>query len=262
MNIFKLIITFAQKLLFPASCPICGEVQEQLITDDGVAEICPDCEKKVKRVTAPFCLKCGKPLEEDRVRREYCADCLKRTHVYAQGRAVFVYQGAVIGSMHRLKYSNRRDYAAIYAREAYRMHADWIRRMAPDALIPVPLHPKRRRQRGYNQAELIARELSKRTGIPVEKDFLIRTANTKPQRQLNPKERKNNLKNAFQMSKKRVKLEKILLVDDIYTTGSTVDAAAEVLMRAGIRKVYVLCICIGGVDAAGYDYGSNSLQNM
>ena len=253
---------YATGLYSIVRCPVCGEVQEQLLTDDGVADICPACEKKLKRVAQPFCLKCGKPLEEDRLRREYCADCIKNKHSYTQGRAVFIYQGAIIGSMHRLKYKNRRDYAAVYAREAYHTHADWLRRIAPEAILPVPLHKKRRRLRGYNQAELLAKELSSLTGIPMEKDLLIRTANTTPQRQLDSKERKNNLKNAFQMSKKRVKLEKVLLVDDIYTTGSTVDAAAEVLLRAGIKKVYVLCICISGGDAGGLDYGSKSMQIM
>lgn len=256
MHIIKIITTFLMKLLYPATCPICDEVQEQLLTDDGIAEICPSCEKKLVRAAQPVCMKCGKPLERDRVRREYCADCMRHPHKFTQGRAVFVYQGAVVASMHRLKYKNRRDYAAAYAKEAYRTQGEWIRRIAPDALIPVPLHKKRRRRRGYNQAELIARKLSEYTGIPMEKDLLLRRVNTRPQRQLEAKERKNNLKNAFQMSKKIVKLERVLLIDDIYTTGSTVDAAAEVLMSAGIKKVYVLCICIGGGDTGGLDYGS------
>ena len=254
------IIEFITKLLFPGTCPICNEVQEQLLTDDGVAHICPDCEKKLTRVTTPYCLRCGKPLEADRVRREYCADCIRREHAYVQGRAVFVYRGAIIGSMHRLKYANRRDYAAIYAREAYETYGSWIRRIAPDAILPVPLHPKRRRERGYNQAELIAKALGRLTGIPVESELLLRVVHTQPQKQLNAQERKNNLKNAFQMSKKIVQLEKVLLIDDIYTTGSTVDAAAEALMGAGVKYVYVLCICIGRGDGGGLENGSKSMQ--
>ena len=179
-----------------------------------------------------------------------------------KGRAVFVYQGAVIGSMHRLKYGNRRDFAATFAKEAYEMHGDWIRRIAPQALIPVPLHPKRRRERGYNQAELLAETLSDLTGIPVEKKMLLRKVNKRPQKQLSAGERKNNLKNAFQMSKKRVQLVKVLLIDDIYTTGSTVDAAAQTLMAAGIKKVYGLWIWIGGGDGGGLDNGSKSMQNL
>lgn len=260
------IIQFLMKLLFPGCCPICGEVQEQLLvelfSDDGAARICPECEKKLVRVSPPFCMRCGKPLTEGVVRSEYCGDCTKKSHTFVQGRAVFVYQGAVIGSMHRLKYGNRRDFAATFAREAYEMHGDWIRRIAPQALVPIPLHAKRRRERGYNQAELLAEALSKLAGIPVEKKMLLRRVNTRPQKQLTAGERKNNLKNAFQMSKKSVQLEKVLLIDDIYTTGSTVDAAARALMAAGIKKVYVLCICIGGGDGGGLDNGSKSMQNL
>lgn len=255
MNVKQILV----KLLYPDSCPICGEVQGQMLSDDGAVRICPACEKRLTRVASPFCMKCGKPLETDRVRREYCGDCQRGTHAFAQGRAVFVYQGAVIGSMHRLKYANRRDYAAVFAWEAYEAYGGWLGRIAPDALIPIPLHPKRRKERGYNQADLLAEALAQLSGIPVEKKLLLRTVHTQPQKQLHARERKNNLKNAFQISKKIVQLKKVLLVDDIYTTGSTVDAAAEALLRAGVTKVYVLCICIGGGDIGGLDHGSTDL---
>lgn len=250
---------FLAKLLFPGSCPVCGEIEPQHLIGDGIAHICPACEKKLQRVRQPVCLRCGKPLGEAGARREYCADCVKKNHFFVQGRAVFVYQGAITGSMYRLKYSNRRDYAPVFAGEAYRVLGDWIRRIQPQALIPVPLHPSRMRRRGYNQAELIAAALSELTGIPMEKRLVVRKVNTSPQKKLNEQERKNNLKNAFQMSKNIVQLTKVLLVDDIYTTGSTVDAVAETLMRAGILKVYVLCICIGGDDQGGLDDGCENL---
>lgn len=240
------ITNFLTRLLFPGSCPICGEVEPQRMLGNGTAHICPACEKKLLRVRQPVCLKCGKPLGEDRTRIEYCMDCKNKTHSFVQGRAVFVYQGAITLGMYRLKYSNRRDYAPIFAGEAYETQKDWLRRIQPEAIIPVPLHPTRRRSRGYNQAELIADALSKLSGIPLERRLVERRVNTLPQKELNVQKRKNNLKNAFQMSKNIVQLTKVLLVDDIYTTGSTVDAVAEVLMRAGIREVYVLCICIGG----------------
>lgn len=254
-----IILNFLTKLMFPGSCPVCGEVEPQYITGDGNAYICPACERKLQRVRQPVCLRCGKPLGEGGARREYCLDCVKKKHFFEQGRAVFVYQGAITRSMYRLKYSNRRDYAPVFAKEAYKELGDWIGRIQPQALIPVPLHPMRRRSRGYNQAELIAGALSRLTGIPMEKRLVVRKVNTSPQKKLNEQERKNNLKNAFQMSKNIVQLTKVLLVDDIYTTGSTVDAVAETLMRAGIAKVYVLCICIGGGDQGGLDDGCENL---
>ncbi len=251
-------IKFLTKLLFPGACPICGEVQEQCVTGEDAARICPSCEKMVRRVAQPFCLKCGKPLGRSGGRREYCSDCVRKKHLFVQGRAVFVYAGVARG-MYRMKYGNRRDFAVTFAREAYEALGDWIRYVQPQALIPVPLHPARRRKRGYNQAELLARELSKLTGIPMERGLVKRRINTSPQKELNVAERKNNLKNAFQISKNSVHLIKVLLIDDIYTTGSTVDAVAKTLMLAGIEKVYVLCICIGGDDQGGFNYGSENL---
>ncbi len=234
------------KLLFPPACPICAETYPQRLTDDGIGAICEHCEKKVIRVQAPFCMRCGKPLSKAHDTAEYCEDCRHHTHDFTQGRAAFLYRGEMIGCMHRLKYKNRRDYAPILADEAYRMHADWIARIRPDAIIPVPLHPDRKRARGYNQALLLARQISRKSGIPLEERLLFRTQNTEKQRSLDPAQRKKNLKNAFQTIGKIVQLEKVLLIDDIYTTGSTADAAARALISAGVRQVYLLCICIGG----------------
>ena len=234
------------KLLYPPVCPICDGVGEQMLTDDGVGRICEDCAKKLPRVESPYCMRCGKPLGSLREHREYCEDCMRGSHAFTQGRAAFVYRGELVGTMHRLKYSNRRDYAPVLAREAYQMHADWIKRIAPEAILPVPLHPIRQRERGYNQALLLAREISRLSGIPLDDKLLLRVEYTQKQRTLDPAQRKNNLKNAFQTSRKIVQLSRVLLIDDIYTTGSTADAATQALRAAGIRDVYLLCICTGG----------------
>ena len=234
------------RVVYPECCPICDEVPPQQLTGDGVARICPTCRPKVTPVQTPFCMKCGKPLVEYAERVEYCVDCKRIAHEYTQGRAVYVYRGAIIGTMHRLKYNHRQDYAVALARDAYERLGSWIERIAPQVIVPIPLHKKRKKTRGYNQAQLLAAELSRLTGIPMDADLLQRTMDTRPQRELSASERKNNLKKAFQMSKKSVQLEKVLLIDDIYTTGSTVDAVARVLKSGGVRQVYVLCVCIGG----------------
>jgi ComF family protein len=106
------------------------------------------------------------------------------------------------------------------------------------------MYRKKEKRRGYNQAAVFARQLSQKTGIPVAK-AVSRIRDTRPQKELNDTERKNNLKNAFQNGKIIVKYNKILLVDDIYTTGSTADAVSEVLLAAGAEEIYFLCICIG-----------------
>ena len=121
----------------------------------------------------------------------------------------------------------------------------WIRQKNVQLIVPVPLHKNRQKKRGYNQAELFARALGTRLNIPVCTNLLVRERNTVPQKELNDTERKNNLKNAFKITQNIVQLSCILLVDDIYTTGSTMDAIATVLKRAGYRDIYFICASIG-----------------
>jgi len=109
----------------------------------------------------------------------------------------------------------------------------------------IPLSRKRMRRRGYNQADLFGKKFSELCGLDYDASLLVRIRNTTPQKELSLQERKNNLKNAFKMNKNVVNLERVLLVDDIYTTGSTIDAAALALKQAGVREVYYLCISIG-----------------
>lgn len=227
-------------LLFPKRCPICDSV---FYFKKGKYGICPVCRDKLTVVQEPVCKICGKPVEGER--REMCGDCQKRRHAFVQGKALWIYKGAVKKSIHRLKYSNRREYAIAYGQEMESRYGDWIRRHSFEAIIPIPLHKKRKRQRGYNQAELIGREISRLTGIPLRKDILMRCVSTVPQKDLNDEERKKNLKNAFIIAKNNVGLEKVLLVDDIYTTGSTMDSAAEALKGAGISEVYCISTGIG-----------------
>ena len=115
-------------------------------------------------------------------------------------------------------------------------------------MIPVPMYRKKQRLRGYNQAELLAREIADQRNLPLICDLVLRVKNTKPQKELEGKDREENLKKAFIITKNDVKLRKILIVDDIYTTGSTVDAIAEVLKKSGVEEIYFLSLCIGGSE--------------
>lgn len=224
--------------LYPQRCPICDEI----LTDMDHL-VCRACRKKLVYVKEPSCKICGKPILYEN--GENCSDCMKKDHTFTQGKAVFIYQKDMKQSMYRFKYANRRQYSVFYASEAARIYEDWIKTLEIDAIVPIPLHRKRRRKRGYNQAELVARELSSRLNIPLNTKCLYRIKNTKPQKELSQTERKNNLKSAFKTSTDRLQLRHILLIDDIYTTGSTLDAASKVLRKAGADDVYTLCICIG-----------------
>ncbi len=120
-----------------------------------------------------------------------------------------------------------------------------IRRWNPDVIIPVPLHRARRRKRGYNQAQILAENLGKMLCIPVDSKSLARRKKTSPQKKLGHNERKKNLKNAFAVTSAFRPVRKVLLADDIYTTGNTLDAAAKALKEKGVEKVYFLTISIG-----------------
>lgn len=117
--------------------------------------------------------------------------------------------------------------------------------MDADSIVPVPVHASRKRERGYNQAELVAAELSRLTGIRMYGDLVRRVRKTVPQKELTIQERQNNLKKAFNITTNVVKLNKTILVDDIYTTGSTLDAVAMELKRHGVKAVYFIALCIG-----------------
>ena len=205
--------------------------------------ICPECSAKIERIQEPLCKKCGKPLDDEK--RELCTDCKKKKHEFEQGKAVFVYSGGIRESLYRFKYSNRREYADFYGEEALHRYEKWILNKKIQVIVPIPLHKKRQRVRGYNQAELFARVIGARLGIPVCADLMIREKNTVPQKELNEAERKNNLKNAFKITKNIVHLFYILLVDDIYTTGSTIDADALALKKAGGTHIYFICVSSG-----------------
>ena len=225
-------------LLYPRRCPVCHDVVE----DKGEL-VCRICRTRLPVVRQPSCRKCGKPLLAER--QEYCQDCLRKHHWYRQGRAAFTYDELMRRSIAKFKYEGRREYAAFYAEEILRSCGREAALWNAQTLVPIPLHPSRRRKRGFNQAELLAEELSRRLGIPVDKKVLIRTKHTKAQKQLNDQERLSNLKDAFSIRKGCTPKHTIILVDDIYTTGSTMDEAARVLLENGAQTVYFLCICVG-----------------
>lgn len=222
---------------YPPRCPLCDE-----ILSPG-EQVCPSCKKEVCPVSEPVCKKCGKPMED--VRREYCSDCAQRKHTYKQGKAVFVYKAGIKKSMYRFKYSNRREYAAFYAKCAAKIHGEWIRKKRVEVIVPVPMYIGKMRRRGYNQAEVFARALGKEMDIPVDAKIVRRVRNTTPQKELSNQERQRNLKKAFQLTHDIVKYSQILLVDDIYTTGSTMDAVADTLLSGGAVDIYCICISIG-----------------
>lgn len=226
-------------LVYPPRCPVCDEI----VAFEDRGKVHPECRKKLFYITGAVCMKCGQPVDNARV--EFCFDCGKKHHHYRQGKGVFLYKGDIKQTMYRFKYSNKREYAAFFAGIAAEQYTEWMQRIGAEVIVPVPMYRRKQKLRGYNQAEVFARELSRRTGIPYRMDLVSRMRDTKPQKNLNDTERKNNLKNAFHVSQDIVKYRYILLVDDIYTTGSTVDAIAQAILQTGVIDIYSLSICIG-----------------
>ena len=224
-------------MVFPRRCPVCDEIVPM---GDGL--ICSRCRTKPQYIREPRCRRCGKQLADGMT--QYCHDCRQRRHVYDYGYALYDYQ-SMRKSIYRFKYGKRCEYAAFYARDICGKLADELRMMDADSIVPVPVHASRKRERGYNQAELVAAELSRLTGIRMYGDLVRRVRKTVPQKELTIQERQNNLKKAFNITTYVVKLNKTILVDDIYTTGSTLDAVAMELKRHGVKAVYFIALCIG-----------------
>lgn len=225
-------------ILYPRRCPVC----------DGIAAprgelICTGCRERLSYIAEPTCKRCGKEIL--RKEQEYCGDCARVRHSYTAGKALFAYDEVMKKSVGAFKYKGRQEYSEWYGREMARVYGDQIRRWGAEALIPVPIHKSRYRERGYNQAALLVRSLAKYTGLPADEEALVRIKKTTAQKTLSTKERAKNLQDAFQLSKSVVQYKRIILVDDIYTTGSTADACAGVLREGGVEQVYLLCLCIG-----------------
>lgn len=228
-------------ILFPKRCALCDGVLPA-----GEKYRCRKCTDAAIYIEGDYCMKCGKPVGEG---EEFCADCTGRQTSYESGRALFLYDSLMQKSIARFKYHGRCEYAQFYGEELYKKFGAWIQQLSPDALIPVPIHKKRYRKRGYNQAELVAGELGKRCGVPVVSDYLLRQKNTLPQKELSDRERFYNLSDAFCVRSVTQELYKnlncVIIVDDIFTTGNTIEACSKILRVQGIEKIFFLCISIG-----------------
>lgn len=224
------------QLVFPRRCPAC----DGIVTPFG-EKICSGCLDKFRIIAPPWCMKCGKRLANE---SQFCSDCEEADHSFIRGRSLYEYTSVAM-SVYKFKYGARREYADYYGEQIAEYLGDFIKRINPDALIPIPLYGPKLNKRGYNQAEELARAIGRYTGISVESKLLKRIKNTVPMKLLSRDERRSNLKKAFIISRNSVKLRTIIIIDDIYTTGTTLDEAARVFREAGVDNIYFITLAGG-----------------
>lgn len=237
-------------ILFPAICPVCGKqigFEKRLLIYERRpywgSYVHKECFEKLPFITGDYCSKCGTMVVPG---TKLCTACETGGRAFDEGRAVFLYEDPAREALLKLKYSSKKEYGDFFAYAASLVLKDWIRKTNADCIIPVPVHKERYRERGYNQAEVIARGISERFGIPLRTDVLVRQKNTKAQKELSAIERKVNLLKAFTVENVLQNKETVLLIDDIFTTGTTSEACSWTLkVKGGAGKVFVLCMCTG-----------------
>ena len=218
----------ALNLLFPQRCIGCGK--------EG-SFLCYSCRRSLARIMPPLCPRCGRPQPSGIL----CSSCVSWRAEIDGIRSPFHFDGVMRQAIYQLKYRNLRALAAPLAQ----MLNDYLitNPMPGEVLVPVPLHRKRLRERGYNQSNLLARELGKLTNLPVVDDCLIRQRPTLPQaRTSTVDERQRNVADAFACYNQRLRDKQVLLIDDVATSGATLNACAAALKAAGVTSVWGLAL--------------------
>lgn len=240
--------------IFPPKCLLCSVYYDSrqatngwdasyALSDITAPYFCGSCREDLTPIVSPFCSKCGVPFVSREGDNHTCSECLLEEKHFRKARAFGVYDGGLLGAIHLLKYGKRASLfqpLSALVRETFFQFWDMS---TIDLLVSVPLHVKRLRERGFNQSHLLVRRWAKREGIPFDGLTLCRNRWTKPQTTLSRTERQKNIKGAFSLRPSdRIKGRKIVLVDDVYTTGATVNECARVLMKGGAEFVDVLTL--------------------
>lgn len=239
---FRQLIRKLEHLIFPGEgiCVICKKSLKDI--EKG---ICSDCISQIPPITEPYCIKCGKPLLGNN-RNKLCSDCLLMPNRYfLQNRSYGKYEDILKKAIILYKYKNKKslsDPLGSLMLSTFKKQ-NW---QPPEYIIPVPLSRKRLRGRGFNQAELLASVISKKIGIPVLNKNLLRTRATEHQTKLGKIQRQENVKGAFKIiDSSMIRGKTLLLIDDVYTTGATLNECSKVLKEAGASRIYSLTLAVG-----------------
>ena len=228
----------AADFFFPPQCLLC---RKSLSALDETC-FCASCRGEFSYISGPLCPVCGIPFVSQQGEDHLCSRCIGKAPLYDRARAVGEYDGSLRTAIHRFKYDSRSLLAAPLGQLLADKGRQLLESEAYDVVLPVPLHPRRLRQRGFNQSLFLARQVGQQWDIPVETEGLKRVRWTDPQTMLPVKERVHNVRGAFAYSGRGVEDRAVVLIDDVYTSGSTVDECARVLKRSGARRVDVLTL--------------------
>lgn len=228
---------FALNMLLPPRCLSCGDTVAQ------TGALCAACWPDLQYITRPLCEGCGFPFAYDPGPGVLCGACIRETPPFDRARSVLRYDDSSRDLVIAFKHGDRTDAAPAYGRWMARAGAELIDQA--DLVVPVPLHRSRLLKRRYNQSAMLALAIGRESGAAVVPDLLVRTRKTPSQAGLGSAQRRRNVRGAFVVRgsrRKMLKGRRVLLVDDVYTTGATVFACARVLRRAGAAGVDVLTL--------------------
>ncbi len=229
-------------LLFPAACVGCHSPVE----GDLPWPLCPGCLAKLPSWQAPWCARCGRSLAHLGAGVELCLTCEAKRYAFDQAVSCFPYEGAIQELVLAFKYQGETSLFRPLSQRMAQTVRERIGNDPADWVVPVPLHPVRLRERGFNQAELLAKGLADGLSLPCTSEVLARTKATLPQAQLTRRQRAQNVRQAFSLKPSPWLGEaRILLVDDVFTTGATVHACAALLKQAGALQVTVVTFAHG-----------------
>ncbi|MFC1862862.1 ComF family protein [Thermodesulfobacteriota bacterium] len=240
-NFFKNIFSGLVDIIYPVRCHACQKFLEE--NEQGGLAICSDCLKSFVRITSPFCSVCRTPFISRTGENHHCENCLRKRPQYEALGAPFLYEGVLMGIIHQFKYSGKSHYADSLGHLLASFARQWLIDPEHYLMMPVPLHPKKLRQRGFNQSLLLARIVS--SIFNAELDFLSlkRIKYSIAQTGLSKKERIKNVRKAFEYTGDiDIKDRTIVLVDDVATTGSTLNECARILKKSGCKKVFGLVL--------------------
>ena len=229
-------------LLYPEVCQLCGGTR----ATPAEGYVCGGCRAKVRFIRPPFCERCGRPYEGDITTQFECANCREMEWHFQSARSAVAARDPVLEVIHRYKYQRALWFEPFLAELLIQAAGPALGGQSGGMIVPVPLHPTKQREREFNQAERLADWLGAATQLPVNKRLLRRVVATRTQALLKRPERLANVRNAFAMrDSQRLNGERVVLVDDVFTTGATTSACAKVLMAGGAGEVCVWTLARG-----------------